>query len=399
MRFLITPPFGRRARAPFILLVALTACGTMGMHVIIPALPATARALHMSVSTTQLTITLYLIGLAVGQLFYGPVSDRFGRRPVLLAGLALFTAASIVTACAPNAGVLIGSRILQSIGGCAGLVLGRASVRDGAEPDKAAGQLAMLTLVMSIVPALAPAVGGFLTAYVHWRASYVLLAAMGGATLLATFLILPETNLTRMHGSSAGSLLTGYRMLTRSPAFLGYAIGGACSTTSFYAFMSASPFIFENVLHRPTQEVGLYYVFLMGGVGLGSFGANRLSRIVNLRRGLRLANLVTIAGATLFVLLDMLDLLSGPSVTGAVTLFMIGAGMASPFALAGSVSVNPRAIGSASGMYGFFQMGYGMLCTVAVEVWHPGAVYPVATIMLVSVVAGQIIILLGTRRR
>ena len=397
MRFLISPPFGERVRAPFLLLVALTACGTMGMHVIIPALPATARALNMSIGTTQLTITLYLIGLAVGQLFYGPVSDRFGRRPVLLTGLSLFTAASVVTACAPNAAVLIGSRILQSIGGCAGLVLGRAAVRDSATPDKAAGQLALLTLVMSVVPALAPAVGGYLTAYIHWRASYVLLALLGGLTLLVTFLILPETNRERPGGSSAGSLLTGYAILVRSRAFLGYSVGGACSTTSFYAFMSASPFIFENVLHRPTQEVGLYYIFLMGGVGAGSFLANRLSRIVALRDGLRIANFVTIAGAILFVLFDVLDILSGPSVTGAVTLFMVGAGMASPFALAGSVSVNPRTIGAASGMYGFFQMGYGMLCTVAVELWRPGAVYPVAVIMLVSVLAGQVMIAFGTR--
>src|SRR6202789_1636383 len=226
MRFLTIPPIGSRQRAPFLLLVALTACGTMGMHVIIPALPATARALDMSISTTQLTITLYLVGLAVGQLFYGPVSDRFGRRPVLLFGLTLFTAASIVTACAPSAGVLIGSRILQSIGGCAGLVLGRAAVRDAATPDKAAGQLAMLTLVMSVIPALAPAVGGYLTAFIHWRASYVLLAAMGGLTLLVTVCILPETNRERIGGSSFASLLSGYVTLSRSRVFLGYAVGG-----------------------------------------------------------------------------------------------------------------------------------------------------------------------------
>ena len=397
MRFLTSPPLGRLTRAPFPLLVALTACGTLGMHVIIPALPATARAMDMSIATTQLTITLYLTGLAFGQLFYGPVSDRFGRRPVVLAGLTLFTLASILTACAPSAAVLIGARVLQSIGGCAGLVLGRAAVRDGAAPDKAAGQLAMLTLVMSMVPALAPAIGGYLTAFIHWRASYVFLAALGGATLLATFLILPETSQTRAGGSSARSLLSGYATLIRSRAFLGYAVGGACSTTSFYAFMSASPFIFENVLHRPTQEVGLYYILLMGGVGLGSFFTNRLSRIVPLRQGLRLANLVTIAGAVLFVAFDALDMLSAPSVIAAVTLFMIGAGMASPFALAGSVSVNPRAIGAASGLYGFFQMGYGMVCTLAVETWHPGAVYPVAVIMLVSALAGQVIITLGTR--
>ena len=161
--------------------------------------------------------------------------------------------------------------------------------------------------------------------------------------------------------------------------------------------MSASPFIFENVLHRPTQEVGLYYILLMGGVSSGSFIANRLSRFMTARAALRLANAVGMVGAVAFVALDALDWLSGPSVTAAVTLFMVGAGMASPFALAGSVSINPRAIGAASGLYGFFQMGYGMLCTIAVEVWHPGAVYPVAAIMLISSMAGQVIVTVGTR--
>ncbi len=188
----LLPRLRTRDRAPFLLLVAMTACGTLGMHIIIPALPATARALGMSISTSELTITLYLIGLAIGQLLYGPVSDRFGRRPVLLFGLSLFTIAGTLTACAPNAALLITGRILQSIGGCAGLVLGRAAVRDGATAERAAGQLALLTLVMSMVPAIAPAIGGYLTAYIHWRASYVLLAAIGGATLAATALMLPR---------------------------------------------------------------------------------------------------------------------------------------------------------------------------------------------------------------
>lgn len=397
MRFLTTPVLGGFSRAPFLLLVAMTACGTLGMHVIIPALPATARALDMSIGATQLTITLYLIGLAFGQLFYGPVSDRFGRRPVLLVGLSLFAVMSLVTAFAPSPAVLIGSRILQSIGGCAGLVLGRAAVLDAATPDKAAGQLALLTLVMSMVPAMAPAVGGYLTAFVHWRASYVLVAGLGALTLIAAFLILPETNRDRTGGANVRALFSGYAMLARSRAFLGYAVGGASSTTSFYAFMSASPFIFENVLHRPTQEVGFYYVMLMGGVAVGSFMANRLSRIVSLRNGLRLANLFAIAGAVLFVAFDCLDWLTPHTVIGSVTLFTLGSGMASPFALAGSVSVNPRTIGAASGLYGFSQMGYGMLCTIAVELWHPGAVYPVALIMLGSVLVGQAIVTLGTR--
>jgi len=398
MRFLTTPPFQGRERAPFLLLVALTACGTLGMHVIIPALPATARAMGVSIASVQLTITLYLIGLSIGQLVYGPLSDRFGRRPVLLAGMTLFTLASIVTAVAPTASILIGARILQSLGGCSGLVLGRAAVRDGATPERAAGKLASLTMVMSMVPAIAPAIGGFLTAFVHWRASYVLVATLGAATLLATGLILPETNHARTKGPAFRSLFRGYAQLLRSGPFLGYAVGGACSTTSFYGFMAAAPFIFEDHLHRPTQEVGLYYLVLMLGVALGSLCANRLSRKVGLRTGLRLANGLAILGAVLFAAADIMDWLSVPLVVGSVTLFMVGAGMASPFALAGSVSVNPRAIGAASGLYGFIQMGYGMLCTVVVEAWNPGAIYPVAVVLLGSVIAGLGVITLAGRR-
>ncbi|MEA2727378.1 MAG: transporter, family, multidrug resistance protein [Acetobacteraceae bacterium] len=387
MRFLTTPPLRGRARTPFLLLVAMTACGTLGMHVIIPALPATARALDMSIGTAQLTITLYLIGLAIGQLLYGPVSDRFGRRPVLLVGLSLFTAASIVTALAPNPTILIAARILQSIGGCAGLVLGRAAVRDGATADKAAGQLAMLTLVMAMVPAIAPAIGGFLTAYLGWRSSYVLLAVFGGVTLAACFMLMPET--FSPLGASRRSMVTAYVRLLRSSRFLGYAVGGACSTTAFYGFMSASPFIFETQLHQPTQRVGLYYLLLMGGVAAGSFGANRVAGRLPVQTALRIANGLGILGAALFALADAAGVLSVVTVVGPVSLFMVGAGMASPFALAGSVSVNPQMIGAASGMYGFVQMGYGMLCTVVVETWHPGAVYPVATVLLGSALLGQ----------
>jgi MFS transporter, DHA1 family, multidrug resistance protein len=395
MRFLTTPPLRGRSRSPFLLLVAMTACGTLGMHIIIPALPATARALDMSIGTAQLTITLYLIGLAIGQLLYGPVSDRFGRRPVLLAGLLLFTGASIVTAVAPNAAVLIGARILQSIGGCAGLVLGRAAVRDAATADKAAGQLALLTLVMAMVPAVAPAIGGYLTAYLGWRSSYVLLAVFGGATLVACFLLMPET-FTPI-GASRRSMVTAYVRLLRSTRFLGYAVGGACSTTAFYGFMSASPFIFESQLHQPTQRIGLYYLFLMLGVAAGSLGANRVAGRLPVRTALRIANGLGILGAALFALADVAGALSVVTVVAPVCLFMVGAGMASPFALAGSVSVNPQAIGAASGMYGFIQMGYGMLCTVVVETWHPGAVYPVAAVLLGSALLGQAAMAMAVR--
>ncbi len=388
MSWLRTPPLGRRDRAPFALIVAITACGTLGMHLIIPALPDTAHALHVSPGAIQLTITLYLIGLAIGQLAYGPISDRFGRRPVLIGGLALFTLAGIATTAAPGALTLVVARVLQSIGACAGLVLGRAIVRDSATADRAAAQLAMLTLVMSAAPAIAPVLGGYATAWFGWRAAFALLAIVGAVTLLLAVLMLPETN--RSQSGTRASMLVGSLRLFRSRAFCGYVLGGAFTTTSFYAFMAASPFILVDLLHEPTERVGLYYLLLMAGVAAGSFLANRIAGRIKVQVALRLANGFAIAGAAMFMLADLSGWLTVVSVIGPVVLFMVGAGMASPFALSGAVSVNSHAIGAASGLYGFTQMAYGAFCTVVVEVWHPGSVFTVAVVLLGSALAGQV---------
>lgn len=383
--------------APFALLVAITACGTLGMHLVIPALPATARALHVSAGTIQLTITLYLIGLAAGQLAYGPISDRFGRRPVLLAGLALFTLAGLATALAPSAAWLILARILQSIGGCAGLVLGRAMVRDAAEGDRATKQLALLTLVMSMAPAIAPVFGGYAVAWFGWRAAFGVLAAVGAITLALTAWRLPETN---QPGRRTGaSLLAGSIRLARSPAFRGFALGGACTTTSFYAFMAASPFIFINLLHQTPQRVGLLYMLLMVGLAAGGFTANRLAGRVRMERVLRGANLLAIAAAAGFLLAWATGVLNVATVVGSVGLFMMGAGIASPFALTSAISVNPSAIGAASGLYGAVQMLYGALCTVIVASWAPGSVPTVGAVMLGSAVLGQVALAAAVRAR
>jgi MFS transporter, DHA1 family, multidrug resistance protein len=388
MRWLAEPPLGLRDRAPFALIVAITACGTLGMHLIIPALPATAHALHVSPGAIQLTITLYLIGLAIGQLVYGPMSDRLGRRPVLIGGLALFTFAGILTTAAPGAFTLVIARVLQSIGACAGLVLGRAIVRDSAAPDRAAAQLAMLTMVMSMAPAIAPVLGGYATAWFGWRAAFALLAIVGAVTLLLAVLLLPETY--RAQSGVSTSMMLGSLRLFRSRAFCGYVLGGAFTTTSFYAFMAASPFILVDLLHQSTERVGLYYLLLMVGVAVGSFLANRVAGRIRVQVALRLANSFAIAGAALFMLADLTGWLTVVSVIAPVVLFMVGAGMASPFALSGAVSVNPLAIGSASGLYGFTQMAYGAFCTVVVEVWHPGSVFTVAVVLLGSALAGQV---------
>src|ERR1700712_4720281 len=146
---LLSDPVFARARAPFWLLVAITASGTMARHIRVPALPLAATDLNVSSGAIQLAITLYLFGVAFGQLLYGPISDRLGRRPVLLVALAAYVVASIVAGLAPNLHVLLAARVVQAVGGCGGLVLGRAVVRDGAAPGQAASQMALLTMTQS----------------------------------------------------------------------------------------------------------------------------------------------------------------------------------------------------------------------------------------------------------
>src|SRR3546814_5131555 len=179
------------------LLVMATASGTLSLHSLFPALPLAARDLSVSEAAIQQTITQYIIGLAIGQLIYGPLSDRFGRRPVPLGGLLLYTIGGIAAWLSPNVWVLIGARIVQALGGCGGLVLGRAIQRDVAEPAEAAARLAILTLIVALGPALAPLLGSFLAVSFGWRAILGLTAALGAGTIVATMLILPETHTAR----------------------------------------------------------------------------------------------------------------------------------------------------------------------------------------------------------
>lgn len=402
MNWLRTPPFGQdgtgRDRAPPMwLLVILTGCGTLPVHILVPALPAAARELAVSNGTVQLAITLYLVGLAAGQLVYGTLSDRFGRRPVLLVGVALYVAMGVLGALAPTIAVLLLARVGQSLGGCAGLVLGRAIIRDVAPPREAAARLAMVNLAMSVSPALAPLVGGYLTVWVSWRLTLVVLASLGAIALVATLLLMPETHKDRGGGSGFAGLLRSYAQLARLPTFRAYSISGALGTTCFYAFMSASPFIFVDMLHRPTQEIGLYYAILFAGITLGSFVASRL--VVRLGPHVLLPWSLAFAtlGAGSFLLAELGGWLSVTSVVGSLTVFTLGVGIVSPMALTLSIGTMPGAIGAASGLYGFMQMGFGAFCTfmMSLELANPALL--ASAFMTASLVTSMAAYILGRR--
>ncbi|WP_191059704.1 Bcr/CflA family efflux MFS transporter [Geminicoccus harenae] len=343
---------------PLWLLVLVTFSGTLAMHMFVPALPAAAADLDASVGAMQMTISLYIVGLAVGQLVYGPLSDCFGRRPTLLAGLTLYTAAGLGAALAPGAGSLIAARLLQALGGCAGLALGRAIVRDTTGSHDAVRRLALLNLMTMAGPALAPMSGSTLSATLGWRSIFLALVTLGAVNLLSVWRLLPETG--RPSGQlSTRSLLQDYRHLLRSPVFVGFAVGGGCTTTAIYAFIAAAPFLFVHELHRPLHEVGIYLGLLMVGMAAGNVLTGRLIGRVTMERLLVGATLLVLASSLAFLAAELLGLLTVAVAAGTMSLMTLGAGMSSPAALTRAISIDPRLTGSAAGLYGFIQMTVG----------------------------------------
>lgn len=355
-------PMAAPRQAPLWLLALVTLSGTLAMHIFIPALPAAAAELRASDGTMRATISLYILGLAFGQLVYGPVADRFGRRVTLLAGLLLYTVSGLAAAFSATATGLILARLAQALGGCAGLVLGRAIVRDTAGPEQAARRLALMNLMVLLGPGLAPILGGVLATALGWRAIFGVLCALGLALALLTWRILPETG-ARGANTDLASLGRNYRRLIGSRAFLGLALGGGCATTSMYAFTASAPFIFGGQLHRPPEEVGVYLAILIAGAWVGSAMTGRLIARLPMQRLMVGANLLSLAAAALLLGGVLLGQLSVPLAVGSMFVFTMGAGAASPLTLTQAVGINPAVAGSAAGLFGFAQMAVGALCT------------------------------------
>jgi DHA1 family bicyclomycin/chloramphenicol resistance-like MFS transporter len=237
------------AGPPLWLLALITISGAMAMHMFVPALPDAALALQATPASMQMAISIYIVGLAVGQLAYGPLSDAYGWRRLLMAGLALYVAGGVACALATGVNGLLAGRLVQALGGCAGLSLGRAMVRDTAPTESAVRELALLNLMVLLGPGIASVVGGVLTATAGWRSIVLLLAAVGAATLVFCWRTLPETTVPACR-FGARVLVSDYRALLGSRRFVGFAVGGGCATTSLYAFLSAAPFIFIDELHQ-----------------------------------------------------------------------------------------------------------------------------------------------------
>lgn len=349
-----------RAQAPLWLLALITLSGTIAMHIFVPALSQVARDLDAGASATQLTLSAYVVGLSLGQLTYGPISDRYGRRPLLFVGMAVYALASFAAMLAPTIGTLVVIRFFQALGGCTGLVLGRAIVRDYASGAEAARRLSLMNLMVMAGPGLSPLLGSVLADITGWRSIFAALAALGLVNFVLIWRMLPESG--GGSGHDARSVLRSYGRLARSPVFLGYAIGGSCATTSVYAFIGAAPFIFIDRLQRPAHEVGVYLMVNIIGAWLGSLVASRLIGRFPSDRLMVAGNALSCAFAVVLLGVALSGAPSVAWIVGPMLLFTMGAGIASPMALSASLGVDPSIAGSASGLYGSIQMAFGAAC-------------------------------------
>lgn len=381
--FLARPPL-RRARPSLALLIILTMTGTVALHIFIPAMPAAARDLQTAPATVQLTITLYLVGLAVGQLVYGPMSDRLGRRPMVLASLGLYFVGILLAIPATSIEALVVARVLQSLGACGALVLGRAMVRDISSGEAAAKTFAVLLTCMTLTPTLAPGIGGLIEAAFGWRSIFVVLAGIVGTLGLVTLLTLPETNLRPLPSFALRETLSGYRRMLGSRKFRNYLVAGACSGTSLFAFLAIAPFLYVNLLGRSAQEVGLFCVIVSIGLAFGAASVRALVGKMNIKPGARLGNLISFGAALALLGIVLGGGLSTLTLTVTMVLYAFGAGFAGPNVVAGAMSLEPEGVGLASGLYGFSQMALGALLTLGVSLWQDGTALPLALTLLAA---------------
>lgn len=369
---------------PIAILVAVTATGPLALNILMPSMPGLPAVFGTDYATVQLTLSLYLIGLAGAQLIYGPLSDRYGRRPVLLAGLGVFLLGTLTGALATSISLVIAGRVLQAVGSCAGMVLGRAIVRDLYERDRAASVIAYVTMAMVIAPMLAPFFGGFLDDWLGWRATFWFVGIYGLVVVFCCVLLLGETHRTRLPFPGPTGMLSSYVRLLRSPLFVGYTLGISFASASFFAFLGGAPYVMIELMGRTPSEYGLY--FMMGGAGYmsGNFVSGQISTRVGVVRMFAIGSVITFYGALSMLVTALAGILTPLTLFGPMMIAAFGNGLSLPSGFAGAVSVDPRITGAASGLAGFIQMGLGASASLLVGFVVTDSNVPLAVVMTLS---------------
>jgi DHA1 family bicyclomycin/chloramphenicol resistance-like MFS transporter len=395
------PDPARRPTAGRILLLgAMTAFGAMSIDLYLPGLPVIARALAASPEAVGQTVATYVAGQAIGQLFWGPLSDRHGRRGPLFAGIALYVAASAACALAGSILLLLAARFAQGLGGCAAMVIARAIVRDEHDEAGTARTLSWLTLVMGLAPILAPSLGALVLDAAGWRAMFWLLAGFGLAVFAAALAALPETRhaAERAAARAAHPFATYWRLLGHR-RLIGYLLTGGFASAGLFAYIAASPALFIDGFGLSPA----HYAWVFGANGVAFVAAAQLNRKLLATRPpdrvLALTLPITAGVAALFAALALAGLAPLWVTTSALFLLLAGFGFQVPNTAAGAMSVDPRHSGSIAALQGAASFGIGAGAAALSAALHDGTPRPLALVSLVAYGASAVGFFALARRR
>lgn len=376
-----------------LLLGALTAFAPMSIDMYLSSLPAIGQALHAGPDQTQATLAAFFAGMAIGQFIYGPASDRLGRRPPLLIGIAVFFGASVACALAPNIETLIAARFVQALGGCAGAVVARAVVRDRFSQTDTARVLSLMMLIMGLAPVLAPQLGGLVQLVAGWRGVFwtlVLFAVVIGAWV--TF-GLPESRSTEtLAQARSENPLRAYAALFRMRRLVGYALAGALNGAVLFTYISTAPDLVMGTYGHTPLVFNL--IFALNAVGI--IGASQVNRWL-LRRStpdqvLRKASIGSIVAALLLTLATWTGWGGQWTVLPLLFAALSVYGLMGGNTMAGALSVDPQRAGSTSALMGSASFGAGALASWAGGVLHDGTPRPVAAVMFACLVGSALAI-------
>jgi DHA1 family bicyclomycin/chloramphenicol resistance-like MFS transporter len=382
-----------------LLLGTLTALGPFSIDMYLPGFPAIAENLHTTVARVALSLSSFFVGISAGQLLYGPLLDRFGRKKPLYFGLLLYVVSSAGCLAVHSIEQLIILRFVQAIGSCAAAVASVTLVRDLFPVKDSAKVFALLMLVVGVSPMVAPTVGGYVSAAFGWQAVFLMLGAIGALLLLATFFWLPDNYKPDLTLSlKPRPILTNFWAVLREPQFTTYAFTGAISFSGLFAYVSGSPLVFMDIFHVDGKVYGWIFAFLSIGL-IGSSQVNsQLLRKYQSEQIVLAALLCQSVIACIFLILTSANIIGLGGTVAFLFLYLCCLGFTNPNTSALSLAPFTRNAGSASALMGAIQMALGALASVSVSLFNTHSATPMVAIMAGTALSALLVLLISRKR-
>ncbi|MGL4240911.1 MAG: multidrug effflux MFS transporter [Beijerinckiaceae bacterium] len=382
------------------LLAMLTALGPLSTDLYLPSLPSMARGFGTDLSRVQLTLSVFIFGFAIGQIFYGPISDKFGRRPVILFGLGLYCIGAAICAIAPTAETLIAARLVQAIGACGPIVLGRAIVRDVYEGAQAAKELSRMGMLMGLVPAVAPLIGGVMEPLFGWRANFILLVTGGAALTAAVILLLPETiRERRPEPLSLASVFANFGAVLRNPSFRVYAGMNSLTFAGLFGFISGSSFVLQGAYgFSPMAFAVAFSIMCVGFIG-GTVVTQAIVGRLGTAGTIRLGSICLAAGGIAMLAAMAAGLGAEAAVIAPMTVYAFGVGLVMPATNASAMMPFGNRAGSASSLLGVLQSTFAAATAALTGVYLDGRPLLMAAVIATAGLAAAALALTQLRTR